>query len=227
MAMHLDDTGELDREAPRPVDADSVARGAFNHLEEGEGAVSAAARRREDSQQRVQQHDNTSLPMSRRTYGIIVGAAVVAIVVTVVVFVRALNGPESSANQSAEVEQTAVAVDEDIVLRGGKYEIVQNEGTYQLVEIHEGDGGQRVLLGDIEGTPMSLILYDGALIIPENLSDGTWDVLAYTIGSGWSQITDQEGGAVGGTGTIDAATLEGSTVVLTTDGQRVEVPLVW
>jgi hypothetical protein len=52
-------------------------------------------------------------------------------------------------------------------------------------------------------------------------------VAAYTIGSGWSQIMDQEGKAVAGEGSVQDAQLEGSTLVLTVDGARVNVPLVW
>lgn len=224
MAMHMAHNDEFGEEAPLPVDASSVESGAFTKLEKGQGAVSAASKRSAGSSAMAEE---STQPMDKRTMAIIVGGALAVIAIVVVLFVNILDAPGAADDQGAEPEQTAVAADESITSRGAKYELVENGGAYQLVEVHEGDSGQSVSLGDIPGTPVNLVLYDGALIIPENLSDGTWDVMAYTIGSGWSQIMDQEGNATAGSGTISEAQLEGSTVVLVVDGQRVDVPLVW
>jgi hypothetical protein len=64
-------------------------------------------------------------------------------------------------------------------------------------------------------------------VIPESLPDGTWDVLAYTIGSGWSKIMSDQKTAQTGTGTISEAHLDGSALRLVVDGSEVLVPLVW
>ena len=71
------------------------------------------------------------------------------------------------------------------------------------------------------------MLYDGAIIVPQNLKDGTWDVVAYTIGSGWSQLMDKEGNATTGKGKIKSVQLNDSTLVLSTDSKDVTIPLVW
>lgn len=224
MALHMDDTGEFGNEAPRPVDAASVERGAFAHLEEGEGAVAASSRR---GAGKASAREEEAPQVNKRMLAIIVAGALAVIAVVVVLFVRVLDAPAPVAEESTEAEQVAVARDETITLRGNTYELEQVEGTYVLVEVREGDGGQRVTLGEIAGEPAGLMLYDGAVIVPENLADGTWDVLSFTIGSGWSQIADQEGNALGGSGTIEEASLEGSSVLLTVDGAQTEIPLVW
>jgi hypothetical protein len=72
-----------------------------------------------------------------------------------------------------------------------------------------------------------MVLYDGAIIIPENLKDGTWDIMAYTIGSGWSQLMDQEGKATTGKGELTGVELNSTTLLLTVGSEHVEVPLVW
>lgn len=231
MPLHMEDTGELEGKAPRPIHADSVSRGSFDQLEEGQGAVSASQRRskRPAAHAAHAAHAGTedAQPMDKRTLALICGAAALAIVVIVVVFVSILNAPAPTDDSNVEVEQTAVSVDQKIKSRGALYELEENDGKYSLVEIHEADGGQHVSLGDIPGVPAGLVLYDGTLIIPENLSDGTWDIMAFTIGSGWGQMMDKDGSVTSGKGTVSEAALEGTTVVLTVDGQRVEVPLVW
>lgn len=227
MALHMDDTGELEGKAPRPIDAESVSRGSFDRLEEGQGAVTASSKRRPAHAAHAAPASDAPEPMSRRTLALVCGAAALAIVVIVVLFVSVLDAPGPSDQKTAEVEQIAVTTDQSVVLRGSTYGLAENGGKYSLVETSESGGGKSVSLGDLPGTPAGLVLYDGTLIIPENLSDGTWDLMAYTIGSGWSQMMDQQGNVTSGSGTISAAALEGTTVVLTVDNQRVEVPLVW
>lgn len=223
MALHMNSTSEFEEEAPRPIDASSVAKGGFDRLAEGQGAVSASAKR---SGGETHAHpDKDPQHMSKRTLALIGASALVVIVIAVVLFVRVLDAPGSLQDEQVELEQTAVAVDESITSHGVSYELAQNGDVYQLVEVREGS--QSTSLGDLPGVPVNLVLYDGAIIVPENLSDGTWDVMSYTIGSGWSQIANQEGNAITGEGVITDAQLEGSTVVLTSEGGRIEVPLVW
>lgn len=226
MALNMDDTEELELDAPRPVDADSVANGSFDMLNGDQGAKSVT-RGKHAAYAAGHVGGEEAQPLNRRMLVIIGVAAIVAISVIVVLFVRVLSASPSTVDES-ESEQVAVSADEQVSNRGSSYELVQNsEGTYQLVEAVGAGGGTNVVLGDIPGTPANLVLYDGAILIPENLKDGTWDVLAYTIGSGWTQIMDQEGRIISATGTIEDAQLEGTTIVLTVDGQRYEVPLVW
>ena len=238
MAMHMEDTGELDGDAPRPVHADSVSGGAFKKLEGGEGAVSASSKKRAATtagghygspKHHVAadhaQDEEGQLPIDKRTLIVVVVGALVAIAVIVALFINVLNASPAKPAQEPEAEQIAVQTDQSIQSRGATYELEQVDGKYQLKE--KRDGGKSVSLGDLPGTPAGLVLYDGAVLIPENLSDGKWDVMSYTIGSGWNQIMDRDGKAVSGEGTVDEVKLEGSTVVLTVNGSRVDVPLTW
>ena len=69
----------------------------------------------------------------------------------------------------------------------------------------------------MSGTPVTLILYNSVIVVPENKSDGTWDVVAYTIGGDSEPVSvvDSSGNAITGTGTIASATLDGSVVHVT------------
>ena len=59
----------------------------------------------------------------------------------------------------------------------------------------------------MSGTPVTLILYNSVIVVPENKSDGTWDVVAYTIGGDSEPVSvvDSSGNAITGTGTIASA----------------------
>ena len=85
------------------------------------------------------------------------------------------------------------------------------------------------MLFELKGEPVTLILHDSAFVVPENLSDGTWDVMALTLGGGGMpmQVTDSEGNPVVGTGRIAEASLDEDIVVVTTDaGEQVSISLV-
>ena len=235
MALDLDDTEEIGGDAPRPVHADTVARGAFERLGEGQGAMShrrgrgrmarvahgAHAAHAPSEEQLDEPHFNKKMLIA-----LIVGALAV-IVLVVMLFIRVLSAPKPGTGATAVVEQTAVPADETISYRGATYALVENVEGYALAESREGGNGQYTMLGDVPGTPVELVLFDGTLVIPENLPNGTWDVLAYTIGSGWSQIMDSQGNVQAGNGTISEAVLDGSKLRLVVDGATVEVPLTW
>lgn len=241
MAMHMGDTGELDGDTPRPVYAGSVSNGAFDKLEEGQGAVSASEKRHDtkssgahyasDNKPRHQaashraQSDEEQPPIDKRTLIVVVVGALVAIVVIVILFINVLNASPATPAKEKEAEQVAVSTDQSIEIRGTNFTLVQNDGKYQLLE--KRDGGKEVVLGDLPGTPAGFVLYDGSVLIPENLEGGKWDVMSYTIGSGWNQIMGKDGKPVGGEGTVEDTKLEGTTLVLTVGGNRTEVPLVW
>ena len=227
----IEDTGEFENNTPRPVDADSVARGSFDRLEEGQGAVQASRSARPAPQhatQHVAHHavQEEGKPISKKVAAAIVVGAVAAIAIAVFLFVRILSASRSS-EKAPIVEQTVVSSEEAISYRGYTYDLAKGKDAYYLEETREAGAGEKVNLGDLKGEPVSLVLYDGALIIPENLPGEKWDVTAYTIGSGWSSIMDQEGNARAGDGKIEEARLDGSTLRLRIDGEAVDIPLVW
>lgn len=221
MALNMGDTGDYGSETPQPVDAASVANGAFDQLSAGQGAVSASHSDRPASRYDARQE---SKPMNKAVIAVIVVGALLAIALSVFLFVRILNG--SSAKTEEVVEQAVVSRDEGISYRGSIYSIAEGEESYYLEETSES-GGQAISLGDLDGDPVCLVLFNGALIIPENLGDDTWDVMAYTIGSGWSKIMDEDGSPRGGEGEISEARLDGVSLVLVANDETVSVPLEW
>lgn len=235
MSMHIEDTGELADNAPRPVDARSVENGTFEHLQEGQGAVSrsrratrgtSATQAGRSSHARPREEVQEQLTVDKKTLALIVGGALVVIAVIVFFFIRALSGTVPGTKSAPQTEAASVDVGQSITSYGATYELVESDGKYQLVQMHEADGGQRVVLADIEGTPAGLVLHEGTLLVPQNHEDGTWDVMAYTIGWGSGQIMDQDGNAYGGSGTVSNPELNDHVLVLAVDGKRVEIPLV-
>jgi hypothetical protein len=207
--------------APQPVDAETVANGTFERLEEGQGAVSAG--------RRAGAHlaDDKDEELDKRTITLLAAGMLVALIVVVVFVVSRLNAPAQIEEPPEVPEQTVVAKDQGVTVRGYSYRLKEKGGKYQLMEESQTSGADPVSLGDLPGTPAGMVLYDGAIIIPENLKDGTWDIMAYTIGSGWSQLMDQEGKATTGKGELTGVELNSTTLLLTVGSEHVEVPLVW
>jgi len=217
------DVYEYDSETPRPVDAESVANGTFERLEEGQGAVAGKAY----ASAAHLAADDKGEELDKRTIILLVAGMLAALVVVVVFVIGRLSAPTPSSEGPAAPEQTVVMQDQGVTVRGYSYRLQEKDGAYQLVEESQTSGANPVALGDLPGTPVGMVLYDGAIIIPENLKDGSWDIMAYTIGSGWSQLMGQDGHAVTGQGELTDVQLEGSRLVLTSASGRQEVPLVW
>lgn len=216
--MHFDDTGELDNKAPRPLDTATYERGTFAQLGEGQGAVMGS---------RTGKRGDEHQPMDKRVVALIVVGALVAIALMGYLVVGVFSAARTAQNVSDTVEKMAVGFNETISYRGSAYELVKDEKGYQLVEKSESSDGEQVVLGELDGTPVCLVLYDGTLIVPQNLKDGTWDVMAYTIGSGWSNLMGQDGEPCGGAGVISEGQLESTSLRLVIDGETERVPLVW
>ncbi|MDO4807526.1 MAG: hypothetical protein Q4A07_09775 [Coriobacteriales bacterium] len=221
--VELNDAYEYESDTPRPVDADSVARGAFARLEEGQGAVSASRR----PSGGAHLSDEKPEEMDKRTLALIISGMAVALVLVLAVVVGMLATPAQDASEVEALGQVAVAADQSVDVHGNTYLFEEKDGKYQLLEVPPAESSQPVSLGELEGTPAGLVLYDGSIIVPQNLEGKKWNVVAYTIGSGWSPLMDKAGNVTGGKGKIGQVSLEGSTLVLTVDSERVEVPLVW
>lgn len=216
--MHFDDTGEFGNKAPLPIDTATYERGSFAQLGEGQGAVMGS---------RGGKRSAGHQPMDKRIVALIVVGALVAIALMGYLAVGVFSAARTAQNVSDTVEKMAVGFNESISYRGSSYELVKGDKGYQLVEKSESGDGEQVVLGELDGTPVCLVLYDGTLIVPENLKDGTWDVMAYTIGSGWSNLMGQDGEPCGGTGAITEGQLESTSLRLVIDGEPVSIPLVW
>lgn len=199
--------------AASPMAAESITK-----LHTGEGARKFASTKKREK--------------AKLSRGALIGIAIAALLVIVGGFfiVRGvLNSPMfasegdlASDSLDLEPQQVEVSVDADsgavdagaIEYMGETYSMVALEGTAAVVEIDE-NGTQRSLFV-LPGKPATMFLYDGTLLVPENLADG-WDVIAYMVGaeSQASPIVGEDGQPVKGSGEITDAHLEGSDLVVT------------
>lgn len=164
---------------------------------------------------------------TRKNIFIIVGGAILALVVLfflVRCVTSALTPKPTGTDQGQDLEQPSepaqdqTTSDGEVSIHGVKYSLTQAEdGAWVVlangVENFLSGGEQGIRLA---GTPSGLIVYNGALVIPESLEDG-WDVIAYmpADGSMPMQVADADGNVVHGSGSIVSAELDGSSVVVT------------
>lgn len=219
MSVHIDDIGD---ETPRPIDTTLVDESQFERLGKGQGAV------RKPSHPSARDDEDISklLPVSNRTLIIMVVVALLVIVGIVFGAIHVVNSARIASQQAEQVERTVVSADGSVKLRDTTYALTKQDKGYVLAATRDAAGATPTVLGELHGTPVSLVLYDGTILIPENLDDGTWDVAAYTIGLNWSKLMGQDGNPQGGKGVVTDAALDGSVLRLTVDGARVDVSLV-
>ena len=116
-------------------------------------------------------------------------------------------------NQETE-QRVKVAQDGEVEYRDFIFSLSESKGTWELIgRPKNGEGEIRKYL-TFEGTPVSLILFEGGFIIPENLSNGTWDVVTYTVsdGSVVSKLQDMSGQPVSGSGKLVQAEVSGDAL---------------
>ena len=116
-------------------------------------------------------------------------------------------GEPTQAEQIAnEQQQVEVSVGESVTFQGQSFSISQDGETYSVTR----DGAA---VFNLEGTPTGLVLYNGSLVVPENRNGG-WDVVCYMIADGSvpAYVMGSDGNAVGGSGDIQSATLDGSAL---------------
>lgn len=243
-----DSDGMAEQAAPRPV-LDPAETGSFQRIDAGMGArvetrenverISAdstaswkrsgyGSERRLSDEYRPQTQSRE--PKRRTSHKLV---AVLALLVVAVVCAggyyvyRLINQPEPEEPEEQEAEQAVVDIDQSVHYRGSSYYLsLQDDGSYALVSAPD-DGASPTVLYTLPGTPARLVLYNGTIVIPENL-DGSWDVLAYTIGMGTpaSQVVDSSGLAISGAGTIQSVELGDTGLVITDDtGASTEVAL--
>ena len=230
-------------DAPRPIGVDPSRTGSFSTLASGQGAVlhdrdsaseaASAARHnfrkggpvRMNSKARpqVSQRQRSGGSLSRpAVIGIVVVAAVV--IVGLVIFVlNALNTVPTSLDTSSvpledqRVEQTQDDENQGISYGGYTYSVRPKADGVGYAFVRQQGSEEPTVLFDLAGTPVTVVLYNGAFLIPENLSS-SWDVISWVMGDGSvpQQLTTN-GNPVVGDGTISSAKLEGSTLTLSFD----------
>ena len=234
-------------DAPRPIGVDPEATGSFERINAEDGArlttrinASEAASSRVQNARPVEavrmstsgrpkvEHHEVEVKSNRRVFIILGVAALLVVAIIGTLLARALISVEK-VNDKPVAEQAQATGDEGIEYRGTTYQLTPKEGGgYSLTSTSDGFEGTAVLY-DLAGTPVTLILYNTAFVIPENLPDGTWDLIAYPLGGGsvTQQVTDADGNPIVGQGEIASATLSGDAIqISTTAGEQITVSLV-
>ncbi len=147
-----------------------------------------------------------------------------AVIVGLVLFVlNALNTVPTSLDTSSvpladqRVEQTQDDENQGISYGGYTYSVQPKADGVGYAFVRQQGSEEPTVLFDLTGTPVTVVLYNGAFLIPENLGS-SWDVVSWVMGDGSvpQQLT-ANGNPVMGDGTISSAKLEGSTLTLSFD----------
>lgn len=234
--------------APRPIGVDPSETGAFSTLASGQGAVlhdrgsaseaaSAArenfrrggsARLRKGKRPQVASHQGGARVSRPVAIGLGVAAACVVVVLAVVVIGALHTVPTSLGGDAAQtptrVEQTQDDQGQGIEYAGYTYSVRQDDdgAGYSFVRTQGADGEPQVLF-QLQGTPVTVVLYNGGFLIPENLGD-SWNVISWVMGDGSvaSVLAHDDGTPVEGSGTVSSAKLDGSNLLLSFDNDVTE-----
>ncbi len=234
-------------DAPRPIDVDPGETGSFRRISASEGArLTTRSNAGEVSSLRPQgtrpieavrmssagrpkvEHHEVEVKSNKRVFLILGLGALVVMGIVFTLLARAVSSVEE-VGEKPVYEQVQATGEDGIEYRGTTYRVVeQSAGKYALVSTSEGSEGTAVLY-ELAGTPVSLVLYNTAFVIPENLPDGTWDLIAHPLGGGsvTQQVTDADGNPIVGQGQITEAKLSGDVIIVKTDsGEELTISLV-
>ena len=233
--------------APRPIGVDPSETGSFARIAASEGArVTTRANASETASFRMEnarpveavrmstagrpkvERREKAVKSNARVFVALGVAALLVVGIVGFLVARALTSVEEVPAEQV-VEQVQASEEQSIEYRGTTYAITQQDsGTYAFTSSSEDQEGTSVVF-ELKGTPVTLILHDMVFVIPENQSDGTWDLVAHAMGSGsvTQLVTDGEGNPVRGEGEIVEATLVGAAVeIVTAAGERQSISLV-
>ena len=237
--------------APRPISVDPSSSGAFHTLSAGEGAViptrdtASSAKeaalsnlsdgdhsRRSGSLRDATSHQVASSQNARASRSTKANKKLIVAIVAIAVLLGAAGFffitqviNRGAANQhvadKASSEQVA-AVDESVLFGGYEYRLKQAEGgTWSIVRSSSG-GSSSSAIALLPGAPVSLVLCEGALYVPENV-EGGWDVVALMLadGSELTQLQMGDGTRFGGQGSAASASLSDKKLTVTdANGQQ-------
>lgn len=243
-----DEMGETGQGAPHPVKIDPNAIEPLETLTSGEGAViqdrahkaetaqmvrkqlqenSKKSRIKAGVHPRVKKHMAPRKKMARPVFIGICSCAIVVVALLIGIIAAALNAPSTSLEPSQRVEQTQAKSEEGIEYDGYTYRVAQQEdGTWAFVR-STNDGSSAITIFSLEGIPVTVVLYNGAFVIPENL-DNLWKVMVWVNADASipDVLTRGDNEPVQGDGSIASASLDGSNLVLNFDNDVTDtVPL--
>lgn len=237
-----------EQDAPRPV-LDPSATGSFSRISQAQGAqvqtrsnieqmkaAQTSVFSRQEFTQRarlsqaarpVVQDRRSATKKNGKVFAVVIVCACVVVAAAIFAVNGFLNRQQANAPQGS-VEQAQASVDAGITYHDVTYRIEQNNGVYSLVSYAAG-AAEGTTIYTLEGTPVELVLYNGAIVVPQNKPDGTWDILSYMIGAGAipSQVVGSDGTPIVGQGTISKVQLQDSNLLVTdTQNNTTTVSLV-
>lgn len=222
-------------DAPAPIGIDPSGSGSFSRITAAEGArVTTRANASETASFRSQgarpieavrmsagrpmvEHHEAAVETNGRVFAILGVSALLVVGFLGWLIARAF-GSVDKEPVTVVAEQVQAGATDTIEYRGVSYALEeQSGGTYALTSTSE-DQEEPATLCELKGTPVALILYDTAFIMPENLSDGTWDLVAYHLGGGsvTQRVTGADGNPIIEEGEIASAELAGDDIQITT-----------
>lgn len=233
-------------DAPAPIVVDANESDSFMRIGADEGArVTTRANASETASFRAQgarpieavrmsttgrphvEHHEAAVEANGRVFAILGISALLVVLIVGWLIARAFGSVDADPVKTVE-EQVQAGAGDSIEYRGITYALTEGEkGGYALTSTSEDQEGAATLC-ELKGTPVALILYNTAFIIPENLSDGTWDLVAYHLGGGsvTQRVTDGDGNPIVQEGEIATAFLSGSDIqIQTTEGANFTVSL--
>lgn len=226
-------------DAPRPIGVDPSETGSFSTIDAraakaARKAMPVSERKRVRSFRRSDADGSGVVSQaSAPSHPMVIGIGVAALVV-IILFVALIGSIISPSNtvgaDAAATTSENVSTDQGVSLGGYTYSVSQgSDGVWSLMR-QSGDNtdGSAVAIVSLSGTPVSVALHQDTLLVAENLSDGTWDVISYVAadGSTASQLLGSDGNPVTGQGELASSEVDGSNLVLTdTAGAKTTVPL--
>lgn len=163
--------------------------------------------------------------------GAIVGIVVagLAVIVLMLVLAAALMGPadDVAAGGDAAATQPLTQVDpgQRLEMNGASFGVSQTDAGWAFVRESAGESSTVFTLA---GVPVTVLTYNGAFYIPENLGDGTWDVMSYMLADGAvpGQVSGSDGQPVTGQGEVSSAEVnDGNLVIWDVNGNVTTVRL--
>lgn len=241
-------------DAPRPIGVDPSETGSFSTIDARSGAVlsdrKTAARAAKAARKAMPASERKRVRSFRRGVAdgsgvmskapapscpmvIGIGVAALVVIILIVALIGSIISPSNTTGTGADAAATTsenVSTDQGVSLGGYTYSVSQgSDGVWSLMR-QSGDNtdGSAVAIVSLSGTPVSVALHQDTLLVAENLSDGTWDVISYVAadGSTASQLLGSDGNPVTGQGELASSEVDGSNLVLTdTAGAKTTVPL--
>lgn len=226
-------------DAPRPINVDPAQTGAFHTITPGQGAVlstretaaRAADAARESLPSDKKKRTTPSTPPTRSLVAVIVVAVLVILLLAVGLYgclssATPQDDPQAASVANTVAPETSVAPSQRVTVSGYTYGFTkQSDGKTALARMSQAESNAVCTLS---GTPIALVSWHETIYVPENLPDGSWDIVSYMAVDGAmpSQLLKGDGQPYGGSATLSSASLEGDTITLTTsENEEIVVPL--